>query len=89
MKRKPIGLQKKLFLNKETIASLNSHAQLRVRGGDLVQGPVNTSYDYRQCTTTIEVFRLSLEIQCAETESPVFCRTRPSVDLICPVGLGG
>lgn len=85
MKRKPIALQKKLFLGKETIASLNSHAQLQVRGGDLVSGPIDTSFDYRRCTT-IEQFRLSLEIQCAETESPVFCRTQPSFAIICPIG---
>lgn len=82
MKRKPIALQNKLMLNKATIASLNNLSQLQVRGGDLVQGPVDTSLDYRRCTT-IEHFRLSLEIQCAETESPVFCVTRPSIDLIC------
>lgn len=86
MKRSPIELKKKLFLNKETIACLNATAQRSVRGGDLVAGPVNDSFDYRQCTTTIEVFRLSLEIQCNETESPVFCRTRPSIDIVCRIG---
>lgn len=86
MKKKSIALRKKLFLGKETIVQLNSHAQLQLRGGNLVQEPANTSFDYRRCTTTIEEFRLSLEIQCNETESPVGCRTLLSFAVICVLG---
>lgn len=86
MKKKPIGLQRKLFLDKETIATLNATMQGRVRGGNLVQAPVNDSLDYRRCTTTIEQFRLSMEIQCNETEVPALCHTRVSYDIVCPIG---
>ncbi len=79
-------MQRKLFLNKETIATLNATTQARVRGGNLVQAPGNDSLDYRRCTTTIEVFRLSMEIQCNETEVPALCRTRVSYDIVCPIG---
>ncbi len=89
MKKNPIALQKKLFLSKETIARLNSHAQLHVRGGNLVEGPVDTSFDYRRCTT-IEEFRLSLEIQCRETEksgglrnASFFCRNLSDRHIAC------
>lgn len=64
MKKKQLALTKKLLLNKSEISSLAAGKQQQLLGGDLVAGP-KPDTGYKQCT--IEVFRLSYEVQCPET----------------------
>ncbi|WP_118972266.1 class I lanthipeptide [Taibaiella koreensis] len=77
MKKKPMALGRKLFLNKSTIGSLDAASQQLLAGGDLVEAPKpTTTVDWQRCTT-IEVFRLSYEVQCPATQ------TGPCTGLYC------
>ncbi|WP_118950950.1 class I lanthipeptide [Taibaiella helva] len=76
MKKKQMALSRKLWLNKSTIANLDVAGQQQLAGGDLVTAPQpTTTRDRQRCT--IEIFRLSYEIQCPATQ------TGPCTGLYC------